>query len=101
MKTAASQANEQLQKGDITQEQYDGLQREIQETEQKLKSLEEQAAKTNTTLLTTTTNHQRTINMGGIHLTVNGYNVQDDDQLATMVANKINDMMDEDNSVFK
>ncbi len=50
---------------------------------------------------TTTTNHQRTINMGGIHLTVNGYNVQDDDQLATMVANKINDMMDEDNSVFK
>ena len=51
LKTAASQANEQLQKGDITQEQYDGLQREIQETEQKLKSLEEQAAKTNTTLL--------------------------------------------------
>ena len=51
LKTAASQANEQLQKGDITKEQYDGLQREIQETEQKLKSLEEQAAKTNTTLL--------------------------------------------------
>ena len=51
LKTAASQANEQLQKGDITQEQYDSLQREIQETEQKLKSLEEQAAKTNTTLL--------------------------------------------------
>lgn len=50
---------------------------------------------------TTTNNNQRTINMGGIHLTVNGYNVQDDDQLATMVANKINDMMDEDNSVFK
>ena len=38
LKTAASQANEQLQKGDITQEQYDGLQRELQETEQKLKS---------------------------------------------------------------
>ena len=38
---------------------------------------------------------------GGVHLTVNGYNVQDDDQLATMVANKINDMMEEDNSVFK
>ena len=51
LKTAASQANEQLQKGDITQEQYDSLQREIEETEQKLKSLEEQAAKTNTTLL--------------------------------------------------
>lgn len=51
LKTAAVQANEQLQKGDITQEQYDGLQREIEETEEKLKSLEEQAAKTNTTLL--------------------------------------------------
>ena len=49
----------------------------------------------------TTNNNQRTVNMGGLHLTVNGYNVQDDEQLATMVANKINDMMDEDNSVFK
>ena len=49
----------------------------------------------------TTNNNQRTINMGGIHLTVNGYNVRDDDALATMVANKINDMMDEDSSVFK
>ena len=36
LKTAAEQANEQLQKGEITQEQYDALQREIQETEQKL-----------------------------------------------------------------
>jgi hypothetical protein len=53
------------------------------------------------TTATTTNNNQRTINMGGIHLTVNGYNVQNDDQLAAMVANKINDMMDEDNSVFK
>ena len=49
----------------------------------------------------TTNNNQRTVNMGGIHLTVNGYNVQNDDQLASMVANKINEMMDEDNSVFK
>ena len=49
----------------------------------------------------TTNNNQRTINMGGIHLTVNGYNVRDDDALATMVGNKINDMMDEDSSVFK
>ena len=30
-------------KGEITQEQYDGLQREIIETEERLKSLEEQA----------------------------------------------------------
>jgi hypothetical protein len=53
------------------------------------------------TTTTTTNNNQRTINMGGIHLTVNGYNVQNDDQLAAMVANKINDMMEEDGSVFK
>jgi phage-related minor tail protein len=39
LKTAAEQANEQLQKGEITQEQYDALQREIQETEQALKTL--------------------------------------------------------------
>lgn len=48
----------------------------------------------------TTNNNQRTINTN-VHLTVNGYNVRDDDALATMVANKINDMMDEDSSVFK
>jgi len=40
LKTAAEQANEQLQKGEITQEQYDALQREIQETEQQLRQLE-------------------------------------------------------------
>ena len=50
LKTAATQANEQLQKGEITQEQYDALQREIVETEQSLKSLESQASKTNATL---------------------------------------------------
>ncbi len=50
LKTAATQANEQLQKGEITQEQYDALQREIIETEQSLKSLESQASKTNATL---------------------------------------------------
>ena len=43
LKAAAEQANEALTKGEITQEQYDGLQREIIETEEKLKSLEEQA----------------------------------------------------------
>ena len=50
LKTAAAQANEQLQKGEITQEQYDALQREIQETEQQLHSLESQASSTNATL---------------------------------------------------
>lgn len=39
LKTAAQQANVQLQKGEITQAQYDALQREIAETEAELKSL--------------------------------------------------------------
>ena len=43
LKAAAEQANEALAKGEITQEQYDGLQREIIGTEEKLKSLEQQA----------------------------------------------------------
>lgn len=34
LKTAAQQANEQLANGEITQQQYDALQREIVETEQ-------------------------------------------------------------------
>ena len=48
LKLAAEQANEALAKGDISQEQYDALQREIAETEQTLKSLEEQASKSAT-----------------------------------------------------
>ena len=36
LKTAAEQAEQALKDGTITQEQYDGLQREIVETEQKL-----------------------------------------------------------------
>lgn len=50
LKTAAEQANEQLQKGEITQEQYDALQREIVETKAELKRLEQQASTTNATL---------------------------------------------------
>lgn len=45
LKTAAEQANEALQRGDISQAQYDALQREIVETEAKLKDLEAQASK--------------------------------------------------------
>ena len=41
LKTAAEQANQALQNGDISKEQYDALQREIIETEQDLKKLEE------------------------------------------------------------
>ena len=40
LKTAQEQANEALKNGTITQEQYDGLQREIVETEQEMKRLE-------------------------------------------------------------
>lgn len=43
LKTAAGQANTALANGDISQEQYDALQREIIETEQDLKKLETQA----------------------------------------------------------
>ncbi len=50
LKVAAQQANEQLQKGEISQSQYDALQREIIETEAELKKLESQASKTNQTL---------------------------------------------------
>ena len=45
LKVAAEQANEKLANGEISQQQYDALQREITETEQKLKGLEEQASK--------------------------------------------------------
>ena len=43
LKTAAEQTNTKIAKGEISQAQYDALQREIIETEQDLKRLEEQA----------------------------------------------------------
>lgn len=43
LKMAAEQANTALANGEISQEQYDALQREIVETEQDLKNLETQA----------------------------------------------------------
>ena len=45
LKTAAEQANTALANGEITQVQYDALQREIIETESDLKNLESQASK--------------------------------------------------------
>lgn len=50
LKTAAEQANTVLANGDISQEQYDALQREIIETEQDLKKLEEQAKQSDAAL---------------------------------------------------
>lgn len=43
LKTAQQQADEALRNGTISQQQYDGLQREIVETEQELRRLEQQA----------------------------------------------------------
>lgn len=50
LKTAAEQANTALANGDISQEQYDALQREIIETENDLKKLETQANQSATAL---------------------------------------------------
>lgn len=46
LKTAAKQANDQLAKGQMSQQQYDALQREIVETEQKLKGLDKELKET-------------------------------------------------------
>ena len=43
----------------------------------------------------------RTTNLGGVYITVNGYNARNDDELAQTVADKINGMIHEDDSVFK
>lgn len=45
LKLAGQQANEALAKGEISQSQYDALQREIVETEKALEELEKQADK--------------------------------------------------------
>ena len=50
LKQAQVQAKEQLENGTLGQDKYDALQREIIETEQELKRLQEQAATTSTTL---------------------------------------------------
>lgn len=50
LKTAAEQANQALANGDISQEQYDALQREIIETENALKDLEKQAEQSATVM---------------------------------------------------
>lgn len=50
LKTAQRQAGEALRNGTISQQQYDGLQREIVETEQELRRLEQQAEQSATAL---------------------------------------------------
>jgi len=51
LKTAAEQANDALARGDISQEQYDALQREIIETEQELQNLQREADASHTALV--------------------------------------------------
>lgn len=50
LKSAQQQVQQQFERGDITKDQYDALQREIIEPEQNLKDLERQAQETNTSL---------------------------------------------------
>ena len=50
LKTAQEQANQALARGEVSQEQYDALQREIIETEQDLKKLEQAANESVTAL---------------------------------------------------
>ena len=50
LKEAQKQAKEQLERGELGQDKYDALQREIIETEQELKCLQEQAATTSVSL---------------------------------------------------
>ncbi len=50
LKQAQEQVKQQLESGNLGQDKYDALQREIVETEQELKRLQEQAIESNTTL---------------------------------------------------
>lgn len=50
LKEAEKQVQEQFRRGEVSQKQYDGLQREIVETEQKLESLEAAAKNSNVQL---------------------------------------------------
>lgn len=50
LKQAQAQAKEQLENGDLGEDRYDALQREIIETEQELKRLQQEAATTSTAL---------------------------------------------------
>lgn len=50
LKEAEKQVQEQFERGEVSREQYDALQREIVATEQSLEALEERAAKSNAVL---------------------------------------------------
>ena len=64
LETASAKANKELANGDITQAQYDELQREIIGTEQDLKSLEAQAKQTSPEMLKITQTQEDFKNLG-------------------------------------
>jgi hypothetical protein len=55
LKTAQEQAKKQLEEGTLGQDKYDALQREIIETEEELRRLQQEAATTSTALATIST----------------------------------------------
>lgn len=65
LKEAQKQADEALKNGTISQEQYDGLQREIVETVQKLKALEKQANQSATALQKIAATGEKLQDVGG------------------------------------
>lgn len=65
LKDAERQAQEQFAEGKISQEQYEALQREIVDTEQKLKQLEEQAGKSNAALNKISASADKVANVAG------------------------------------
>lgn len=65
LKTAQEQASQALKDGTISQEQYDGLQREIEETTQKLKALEDQANQSGTAVQQIATKGEKLKDIGG------------------------------------
>ena len=72
LKTAEKQVQEQFKRGEVSQDQYEGLQREIVDTEQKLKSLETQARNTGTTLSASLATAGETLTNAGGKITAAG-----------------------------
>jgi hypothetical protein len=44
--------------------------------------------------------NNRTVNIGGLSVVVNGYEAQNDNDLADVIVHRINDMLNEDGSVW-
>ena len=72
LKTAQEQAKQQLESGDLGQEKYDALQREIISTEEELKRLAQEAANANTVLNGIETAGRTMENVGGKMASVGG-----------------------------